>query len=519
MAHCVRALGCVFEKPGCCTKTRKLLEIILPLRGRPLLWEWIYLSVMAAGSDYDHAKHGYRFPSYPVHLLKNVQDATNILQVGGCAKCYEHTYEEKKLLEQCAKMWLLSDVEGPNSISVYLLWRWPERNSLCNCAVPRNVRADALRQTAKSMGRTPYEVLKFLIKCINKATRPINTDTKREPWHLDLMAVYIELVVILLGEGEENGRRSKSLQRLYSSALVNVKGCAKVLMVMKKVLHELCASDAGVPEESRMKMEYTLWLGFEILSIVFEQTAGHSAIRQAIHAGLFDVLIQVSRSYPSLEESKSVVLKAFLTEHLPRTFIAQSMVKLVAASVQTIPELAHCLSKKNAEFPEDIKHYSLSNEWADMISLLTYTHDIGTKIRAQRKETFSDCWNVRVFIERVMVSICSLTAILLQNECKMSANGTSQILRKCAGCSFALYCTRECQRSDWRRHRLECSQFRAVNRTSDKTVFSKTRFRFRTLNSIRICFHSFHRIIKTGCGLFGPHGGKHRVRKHAPIRV
>ena len=55
--------------------------------------------------------------------------------------------------------------------------------------------------------------------------------------------------------------------------------------------------------------------------------------------------------------------------------------------------------------------------------------------------------------EKQMCSLCAAT------KCKYGS-----ALLKCNGCGMALYCSKECQRSHWKAHKVDCKRQQALNK-------------------------------------------------------
>ncbi|KAI0056704.1 hypothetical protein BV25DRAFT_1920739 [Artomyces pyxidatus] len=54
--------------------------------------------------------------------------------------------------------------------------------------------------------------------------------------------------------------------------------------------------------------------------------------------------------------------------------------------------------------------------------------------------------------------------------CSRCLPASAPSLRRCAGCRFVLYCTRECQRAHWREHREPCQAIAKVARGMELEV-------------------------------------------------
>jgi len=64
--------------------------------------------------------------------------------------------------------------------------------------------------------------------------------------------------------------------------------------------------------------------------------------------------------------------------------------------------------------------------------------------------------NYEVGSTAVILALCGLTDDACCFACHAGADGVDMPLMKCARCRDAMYCSRKCQRDDWKRHKVVC---------------------------------------------------------------
>ena len=82
--------------------------------------------------------------------------------------------------------------------------------------------------------------------------------------------------------------------------------------------------------------------------------------------------------------------------------------------------------------------------------------------------------------ERVQLGIqegalASFSALTAPQCMKCHKKDARAALQKCAGCKCTLYCGAVCQKSDWKRHKLECAKLKAKRR-ADEFVSNEVAF-------------------------------------------
>jgi MYND finger len=71
--------------------------------------------------------------------------------------------------------------------------------------------------------------------------------------------------------------------------------------------------------------------------------------------------------------------------------------------------------------------------------------------------------------------------------------GTPHGLKKCSGCHTARYCSRNCQKSDWKIHKKECKQDKLLYEEYQNELTGKAQIPNDYLNGERICHQKYDR--------------------------
>ncbi len=72
------------------------------------------------------------------------------------------------------------------------------------------------------------------------------------------------------------------------------------------------------------------------------------------------------------------------------------------------------------------------------------------------KDLLSDIFHIKDTIENRPLTI------IKTRVCYNCHTSTKEKLLRCSACKYAYYCSRECQREDWSKHKIDCNKFKEV---------------------------------------------------------
>ncbi|KAK7002305.1 hypothetical protein R3P38DRAFT_3042288 [Favolaschia claudopus] len=234
-------------------------------------------------------------------------------------------------------------------------------------------------------------------------------------WHLDMA-----LDVVVFFDGIV-GRRQKSIPDYpLCGALLPVGFVTTVAIAIRT----LSSADPSDDEYNRI-----LNNSLVLLCSLAGQQRGDQVLQTALEHGLLRALIALSKR-DQLGEIAGILLRLVLEFMIPSTVYYYFLKALEAAYTEAADSLAH-----GTHFPS---HPDLARAWDRFLVTMGTRLDLRIEFDSDSGPSRGVCGNAK----------CGQIA-------------ARKDLNACKGCSEVLYCSRECQKVDWRaRHRASCAKER-----------------------------------------------------------
>ncbi|KAJ7083923.1 hypothetical protein C8R43DRAFT_1115460 [Mycena crocata] len=302
-------------------------------------------------------------------------------------------------------------------------------HKLCRFVLRATITRQQLEELLESAGG-PINLASLVVQHINLSLGDLEDST------------YVYAAISLLTSTE-------NLVESFSSALLEG-GIVPVLTAVVSTAGRSVDAMAGI--QRPILLNHTINL---LLSILTGSTeALHHGATQSFKAGILQSLMDISRRFPEAAVIEPV--KRWLVKFLPATLVDYTLV------VETIEALVGLIAGVNSV---ELVDSDLRPLWQAFISLATERFAVlaGQGHVAKDDQAIRACDNLACTVMRA-----------------------KSLLRKCANCQSSVYCSRQCQSSDWRAgHRQACPSMRSQHNSEP--------FTSRQLSYMRALLHNDYR--------------------------